>query len=464
MERIPTGPWRFSRAALIDGICSFVENTASVIHAISSRLRLIGLFCLAAFCGRAAADQARLLHTPHEAAEERVRMIVDAKKEIHASYFIVGNDRVTLTGLTLLRDAARRGLTVRLLVDAQWNKIPASVEAHLIEEGVQIRVYHPLDPFRPDWITRRLHDKLLLADGEVMIGGGRNIESPYFGLGSQIKKRNYIDLDVLTRGDSAAHANEYFMAMWNSDHVRPSSVYVSGARRRWAGRKLDKCQAWLNERIGAYRETESSSPQPWFEVGPIEFLHDPVESEDDGPKVGEGLLAVMDSAMSELLIESPYLIPTPAFWAAVDRARARGVRVRILTNSLKSTDNLLAQSGYVGERKELVERGVELWEYSGVDCLHTKAAVVDGHTSVIGTFNLDPRSANLNTELAWIVRSRELTDDLRRSMDGHLAESMRIDERGRPAGHKRRFPGVSCWKVCKLRACRLIAPFIRHQL
>lgn len=441
-----------------------MENTASVIRVNQSLLRLVCCCVLVVLCGRAAADQARLLHTPHEAAEERVRMIIDAKKEIHAAYFIVGNDRVTLTGLTLLRDAVRRGLTVRLLVDAHWNKIPASVEAHLIEEGVQIRVYHPLDPLRPDWITRRLHDKLLLADGEVMIGGGRNIESPYFGLGSQIKKRNYIDLDVLTRGDSAAHANEYFLTMWNSDHVRPSSVYVSRARRRWAGRKLDKYQAWLNERIGAYRETESSGSQPWLEVGPIEFLHDPVESEDDGPKVGEGLLAVMDAATSKLLIESPYLIPTPAFWAAVDRARARGVRVRILTNSLKSTDNLLAQSGYVGERKELVARGVELWEYAGVDCLHTKAAVVDGHTAVIGSFNLDPRSENLNTELAWVVRSRALADGLRQVMDGHLAESMRIDERGRPADYKRRFPGASCWKVCKLRAFRLIAPCIRHQL
>ena len=68
-------------------------------------------------------------------------MIVEAKKEIHAAYFIVGRDRVTLTGLTLLRDAVRRGLTVRLLVDAQWNKIPASVEAHLIEEGVEVRVF-----------------------------------------------------------------------------------------------------------------------------------------------------------------------------------------------------------------------------------------------------------------------------------------------------------------------------------
>ncbi|MFT4586310.1 MAG: putative cardiolipin synthase [Limisphaerales bacterium] len=449
---------------MIDAIRPFVENTTSVTRSTRSCFRLIRCILLAFVCQVAAADQARLLHTPHEAAEERVRMIVDAKKEIHAAYFIVGHDPVTLTGLTLLRDAARRGLTVRLLVDAQWNKIPASVEAHLIEEGVQIRVYHPLDPLRPDRITRRLHDKLLLADGEVMIGGGRNIESPYFGLGRQIFRRNYIDLDILTRGDSAAHANEYFMTMWNSGHVRSSKVYVSRPRRRWASKKLDKYELWLKERIAAYRENGPSDPPLSIEVGPIEFLHDPVESEEHSLKVKDGLLALMDSATSELLIESPYLIPTRAFWAAIDRARARGVRVRILTNSLKSTDAILAQSGYIGERKKLVERGVELWEYAGVDCLHTKAAVIDGETAVIGTFNLDPRSANLNTELAWVVRNQTLADGLRRVMDRHLKESMRIDERGRPAGHKRRFPGVSCWKVFKLRSFRLIAPFIRHQL
>lgn len=449
---------------MIDAIRPFVENTTSVTRATPSCFRLIRCILLAFVCQVATADQARLLHTPHEAAEERVRIIIDAKKEIHAAYFIVGRDRVTLTGLTLLRDAVRRGLTVRLLVDAQWNKIPASVEAHLIEEGVEVRVYHPLNPLRPDWITRRLHDKLLLADGEVMIGGGRNIESPYFGLGRQISKRNYIDLDILTRGASAADANAYFLKMWNSGHVRPSSVYVSKTRRRFASRKLDKYEAWLKERIDTYQEDGPAVAPGMHEVGEIEFLHDPVEPDEDAHKVGVGLLALMDSATSELLIESPYLIPTPAFWAAVDRARVRGVRVRILTNSLKSTDNLLAQSGYVGERKELVARGVELWEYSGVDCLHTKAAVIDGDTAVIGTFNLDPRSENLNTELAWIVKNRALADNLRDTMNLHLTESMRIDERGRPAGHKRRFPGVSCWKVFKLRSFRLIAPFIRHQL
>ncbi len=439
-------------------------KNAHLIRSLTIRFAILIGFAARLLCGRADADLARLLHTPREAAEERVRLILEAEREIHAAYFIVGRDPVTLTGLTLLRDAARRGLKVRLLVDAQWNKVPASVQAHLMEEGVQIRVYHPLNPLRPDRIVRRLHDKLLVADGTAMIGGGRNIESPYFGLGRQISRRNYLDLDVLAQGDSAARANEYFLSMWNSSHVRPSGAYVARARRRWAARRLDKYEAWLDEQVAAFRKNGSSLRPPLSEVGAINFLHDPVNDEDNAPTVGDGLLALLDSATSEILIESPYLIPTRRFQGSIDRAKARGVRVRILTNSLKSTDNLLAQSGYVGERKELVARGIELWEYSGEDCLHAKAAVIDGDTAVVGTFNIDPRSANLNTELAWIIRNHVLADSLRQTMEGHLSEALRIDERGRPSGQKRRFPGASCWKVCKLRAFRLITPFIRHQL
>jgi putative cardiolipin synthase len=142
--------------------------------------------------------------------------------------------------------------------------------------------------------------------------------------------------------------------------------------------------------------------------------------------------------------------------------------VRILSNALATTDNLWPQAGYVSERKGLVRRGVELWELTGERTLHSKAAVIDGATAVVGSFNLDPRSEHLNTELALVARDPALAAELSAWMDAHLAgedaSAVRIDRRGWPEGADGPFPGVPCAKVAKLRLLQLLTPFIRKQL
>jgi putative cardiolipin synthase len=419
-----------------------------------------------------------LLEAP-EAAEARVELVLLARREVLVSSFIVGDEPFSLTSLALLRDAARRGLAVRLLVDAQWNKMPAAVAAHLLAEGVEIRLYHPFTLRHPLWITRRLHDKLLVTDGEALIAGGRNVESPYFDLGRQVERRDYIDADLLVRGAAAAEARAYFLDLWESGHVRPSRPGGRGAgadRVAAAAAVLDRHWAWLEERIARERAGRAHRavmvpallpPEP-AEVGPVRFLHDPVGRKGEAPGVGHALLGLLDGARESIVIESPYLVPSRAFRRGLDRAITRGVRVRILTNSLATTDNLWPQAGYVSERKGLVRRGVELWELTGERTLHSKAAVIDGETAIVGSFNLDPRSEHLNTELALVARDPALAAELRAWMDAHLtgehASAVRIDRRGWPEGADGPFPGVPCAKVAKLRLLQLLTPFIRKQL
>ncbi|HEX2165482.1 MAG TPA: phospholipase D-like domain-containing protein, partial [Thermoanaerobaculia bacterium] len=178
-----------------------------------------GVLLSAAAAGEPAS--ARLLLEADEAAAARVAAVLGAEREVLASTFIVGHEPLSLTALSLLRDAARRGLDVRLLVDAQWNRMPPPVAAHLLDEGVEIRHYHPFRWRRPGWVTRRLHDKLLVVDGRVLIAGGRNVESPYFGLGRQLTRRDYVDADVEVEGEVAADARRYFLELWESRHVAP---------------------------------------------------------------------------------------------------------------------------------------------------------------------------------------------------------------------------------------------------
>ena len=429
-----------------------------------TRRLLLALLVLGSAAGPAPADEVRVLEDDREVVEARVRLVEGARAEILAAYFIVGDDAASLTHMAALRRAARRGIRVRLLVDAQWNKLPQAVMAHLHEEGIELRRYHPFRLHRPGWITRRLHDKLAISDGRLLLTGGRNIESPYFGLGRQIRRRDYVDCDVEVRGAAAAEATRYFHELWESDEVGRVRPRVSPARRAAAARALDGHEAWLVARIEEARRQGRADPPGGREVGPVRFLHDPVGRKRAGRGVSKGLFDVFAGAGETLVIESPYLVPSRALRRTLREATARGVRVRILTNSLRSTDNLWPQAGYVGKRKGLVRRGVELWEYAGPRCLHTKAAVVDDDEVVIGSYNLDPRSEHLNTELAVVIRDGQVATELRAFMDANVGNAVRIDERGWPEGASGPYPGVPRARVFKLRLLRLIAPLVKRQL
>ncbi len=396
--------------------------------------------------------------------ERRVEQVLEADEQILVSTFIVGEEPFSMTAMALLRSAARRGLEVRLLVDAQWNKMPEAIEAHLIREGVEVRRYHPFRLCHPWWITKRLHDKLLIVDGESLVVGGRNIESPYFGFGRQLARRDYLDLDLLVEGPVAARARDYFLAVWESDHVVVSPARAAEAELRAAREELDRHQRWLDGQIAKRSIPGSRSESHRIWVDELEFLHDPTTGKGKGLGVGTELLELLEGAEHRIVLESPYLIPTRPFRRGLQRAIDRGVEVRILTNSLASTDNLLAQAGYVGKRKRLVRMGVELWEYRGPESVHTKAGVLDDEVLLVGSFNLDPRSAFLNTEVAVAVQSPEAARRVGRIFDSHLESAHRIDERGWPVGSDERYPGVSRGKVWKLRLFRLFAPLIRRQL
>ena len=422
------------------------------------------VLCLGADAVRA--DTACLLDTEWSAAVERARLALEAERTLDVSTFIVGDDPFSLSSMAMLRDAARRGVAVRLLLDAQWNKLPREIEAHLLASGIEIRHFHPFRLHRPLWLTRRMHDKLVVADGTTIIAGGRNVESPYFGLGQQLKRRNYIDADVLVAGKIGAMASEYFDKLWNSSAVRP----LRRTARNWhtakqAEETLDKHFEWVENRVESVRGTpEAEPPSSCREVGPVRFVHDPPGKKGSGPGVADALIELLDDAKERVVIESPYLVPTKKFRNSLLRALGRGVEVRILTNSLSSTDNILPQAGYVGKRRWLVRQGVELWEYFGTESLHAKTAVLDGTLAVVGSFNLDPRSQRLNTELAVVIDNPAWAAELAKSMDEHLANSAQIGPDGRPIGYDKRYPKASCRKKITLQIMRLFAPLIRSQL
>ena len=430
-------------------------------------LLALGLLAPALLSTRARADRVRLLEDPREAMLVRAELIEGAQHEILVESFIVGDDRLTFGFLSLLQEAAARGVDVKLLADAPWNHVPGAMQAHLRKSGVEIRDYHVLRLDRLNWVAQRLHDKLLVVDGRVLLVGGRNVEAPYFGDGANVNRRNYIDCDLAIESAEAERARDYFLALWNGRHVEATRHSAFPEDRDRARRRIDEGGAWLRERFAEWSNDAALVVSSWRDVRRVRFVHDIAGGKEDvgGIRdVADELHALLRSARRDVVIESPYLIPGRRLTATLAAVQRNGASLRILTNSLATTDNLWPQAAYAGDKKAIMRSGVELWEYRGPESLHAKTMVVDGVTSVVGSFNLDPRSAVLDLQVAVIVDDEELARELRLVMDSHLESAWRIGPDGRPIGETKRHPGVSKLKILRMQLRRLWVPILRRQM
>ncbi len=391
-----------------------------------------------------------------------------AERTIDIQYFIFTADNVGLIAADYLLRAADRGVRVRVLVDdfmleADGETLLA-LDAH---PNLEIRLYNPTTNIGKTLSTKlfnlttdfrgfnqRMHNKTFIVDSQVVITGGRNIADEYFDYDHAY---NFRDRDVLLLGTVARTVQRSFTQFWNDPLSVPVAslvrATVSPADTAAAYRYLhdyacDPRNFWpqVRERIARVPATfdrmQQSGALVWTDS--VEFVTDLPGKNAGADGLGGGglstdaLMQLVRNAKTSITIQSPYLVTTALSQALFRDAVARGVRVRILTNSLASTDNLDAFSGYQRERAALLALGVELYEfkpdaavrrrvmtgalqttldYAPVFGLHAKSMVVDNHIAVIGTFNLDPRSANLNTECLAIIREARIAGDLTRAME-----------------------------------------------
>jgi phosphatidylserine/phosphatidylglycerophosphate/cardiolipin synthase-like enzyme len=390
-----------------------------------------------------------------------------AERTIDVQYFIFTADNVGLIAVDYLLRAADRGVHVRVLVDDFMLKAAGddllALDAH---PNIEIRLYNPTANIGKNLPTKlfnlttdfrgfnqRMHNKTFIVDGTVAITGGRNIADEYFDYDHEF---NFRDRDVLLLGGASIEVQRSFNQFWND----PLSVPIGSLVRTTVTPDTATTYRYLHEYAcdphnfwPQVRERIKSVPVAFsriLESGALVWS-DSVSfvSDDPGKNAGtsgiggggastEELIRLVKGAQKSVTIESPYLVTTPLSQGLFHEVIARGVRVRILTNSLASTDNLEAFSGYQRERDALLRMGVEIYEfkpdaqerrqlmtsalqatldYTPTFGLHAKSMVVDDHVAVIGTFNLDPRSANLNTECFAVIRNPRIAQDLRHAMD-----------------------------------------------
>lgn len=391
-----------------------------------------------------------------------------AEETIDIQYFIFSMDNVGLIACDYLVRAADRGVKVRLLVDDIM--VDADVQDILTldsHDNITIKVYNPgvnlgknifdkLGKFATDFrsANQRMHNKTFIVDGKVVITGGRNIADEYFDYDHEY---NFRDRDVLLLGKETKKVNSSFLNFWNNDLSVPvTSMIVDVPDNITNENRFDKLHEYacnpdnfwpqVREKIknlpAAFPVMINSGALVW--VDEVEFASDEPGKNDGNSGLGGGgistskLIRLVKNAKHSIDIQSPYLITTQLARELFQDATNRGVKIRILTNSLASTDNLEAFSGYQKDRKALLETGVRIFEfrpdaaerkkimtgelqatldYQPIFGLHSKSMIVDGEITVIGTFNLDPRSANLNTECLAIIHSEQVSKQVLQGME-----------------------------------------------
>ncbi|MGB5555177.1 MAG: phospholipase D family protein [Flavobacteriaceae bacterium] len=391
-----------------------------------------------------------------------------AEKTIDIQYFIFSTDNVGLIACDYLVRAADRGVKIRMIVDDIM--VDADIQDILTldsHENISIKVYNPgvnlgksilakVKKFTTDFrsANQRMHNTTFIVDGKVVITGGRNIADEYFDYDHEY---NFRDRDVLLLGKATQDVNASFTQYWenklslpvvdivdevpnntsNPDRFNRLHEYACNPENFWP-----QVREQISNLPKAFATIKVSDKLVWVDqvnfVSDMPGKNDGTEGLSGGGISTDSLIQLVKNAKTSLDIQSPYLVTTELSQQLFREAVARGVKVRILTNSLASTDNLEAFSGYQKDRSTLLRTGVKIYEfrpdaaerikimtgalqkvieYRPTFGLHAKSMVVDGKIAVVGTFNLDPRSANLNTECVTIIKSEKVAQGMLQGME-----------------------------------------------
>lgn len=387
------------------------------------------------------------------ALDARLTLARQAQTSLDVQYYHLGNDETGHLMLRELRDAASRGVRVRLLIDDFYTEGMDHLLLGLASyPNVQVRIFNPFGDGRGSQLGRllgfagdfkrlnhRMHNKLFIADSAVAIAGGRNLADGYFLRGND----NFIDFDALLIGAVLPQLSTIFDVYWNSEHVWPIASLTSPSD------PPESLRAAFDNAVASASETSHLTlpERDVYGVAPAsadlaatmaQLIWAPANAFADAPdKVVKGgsadnlngtvtfrSLTAFRQARSELMLISPYFVPGKHGMERLADARRHNISVRIITNGMAATDEPLASLAYERYRVPMLKMGIELYEVSPRQIqrdptwraslgsarahLHAKLALIDRKSVILGSMNLDQRSATTNTELAVQIDSPEL--------------------------------------------------------
>lgn len=394
-----------------------------------------------------AKTKAMLVNDNIEAAAIRRDLARSATQSIYASMYMLKPDRVGMNTLLELADAARRGVDVHFMVDGLYTKkFPREVIEYVLASGVKLYEYNPFDIHEPKKYLERSHDKVWVVDDEWVDISDRNVANEYHGLTrTPAVSRGMIVRDAVTAGD----AKKYMIESFAHPRVK-KMVAIGDAELLEKGRQLvEKTRVNTIDRyLGAYEGWRDQLKN----IAEVKFNHTGVGTRDSPLDLDAAFLDDIRNAQRSIVIENPYIVLIPEHFQALQDAMARGVKIKVFTNSKYSTDNALVSAAWEDSRDFFARGGADVFEHPGVGkggflrrskavlkrlmtkkadrlgssraFLHAKTAVIDDEISYVMSYNLDPRSKNLNREVSLRVKDKPFARELRRSIE-HDARRMK---------------------------------------
>lgn len=393
-----------------------------------------------------------LLASGDQSLQMRLAVIQEAERSIDLQYYAIHDDISANLLIEALLRAAERGVRVRFLIDnISLKDVDQRLATMSKRKNIQIRVFNvPTTKDQSvitraisyitdfDRLTQRMHNKALIVDNQISIVGGRNLGDEYFN-----KKKNtmFKDLDLLACGPITQKISSSFDMYWNSDHSYPIAALKDievdrnsfketrdFLKKRWD----EKLSSSKGSQILQWKFSEKAGRLPFIWAN-ADIAVDPpqkVESPITISKPLEKLAKLLANATSEFIAVSPYFVPQENGVKALSGLKQKGLHIEILTNSLASTDVVAVHAGYKRYRKPLLEKGIELYEFKPVNnerpkqrlfgstaparaSLHSKLYIIDKRHVLIGSFNFDPRSIRLNTEILIAIDSPQLAKQAR---------------------------------------------------
>lgn len=378
-----------------------------------------------------------------EALIWRLRMIEAAREELILSTFDFGTGRAGQDIMAALAKAAERGVRVRILLDGYNSgdtlKSPY-FQALAAMEGVEVRVYNGLNALTLWDANFRMHDKYLMADGSMYLIGGRNTNNLFLG---DYEESPSTDRDILVWGTdnhgSGGQLMDYFLQVWKESTEKTCKNNEDGRIQ------LEDRYAWLQS---AY--PEAFGFEDWKgsteAANGVSLICGQVQQSAKAPLVWDQLCMLMEQG-SQVVIQTPYVICDDEMYEDIEDLTEGGTAVTLLTNSPETGANPFGCTDLRGERDELLDTGMTLMEYAGEASLHAKTILIDDNISVIGSFNLDMRSAYLNTETMLVVDCPELNAQLRLELEALAAGSLCTAPDGTKTSGGQYVPGeLGTWK------------------
>lgn len=392
-------------------------------------------------------DRVALVEERYESGLARIDLIEKAEETLDISYYTIHEGQALDIFLGCVLDAADRGVQVRFILDGVFHHLRGNMRDVIYtlsdHPNIELKFYEPLSILRPWTWNNRLHDKMIIVDNELAIIGGRNIGNKYFA------DNNYMNTEY-----SGIIVNDRDVVIVNTDLDNPSRSVIHQMKgyfnhvwehkfskypvRRMTQRQKDKGKKRAEYLSKNLESIKNNNPHmfgnsiDWLArsvpTNKVTLINNPIERLNKEPWCWYEIVNLAERAEKSVFVQSPYVLPTRAMLKYIDDSAGLAMKTEILTNAIAINPNPMATAGYVTKRKGIVDSVSKVYEFQGPGSIHAKSFIFDDRISLVGSFNVDARSAYLSTETMVVIDSEEFAEALKGKIQKYIDDSLLVAE------------------------------------